>query len=78
MLLPISYNGTYTLTLVKGSAPVKSITLKALSKGPGVGPTNPSFISDVAVPGVIIALLLALIIAFMYSIFTRGKPRLKD
>ncbi|MFH1785789.1 MAG: hypothetical protein ABH842_05155 [Candidatus Micrarchaeota archaeon] len=77
LALPLAYNGTYTLTLVKGSVPVKTASVRALSRSPGVGPVGPSFISDVAVPGAILALLLALIVVFMYTIMTRGKPRVK-
>ncbi|MFH1785788.1 MAG: hypothetical protein ABH842_05150 [Candidatus Micrarchaeota archaeon] len=78
LTLPLSYNGTYTLTLVKGSVPIKTASVRALSKSPGVEPGGPSFINDVALPGALMALLLALIIVFLYSIFTRNKPKINE
>jgi hypothetical protein len=77
LYLPLAYNGTYTLTLVKGSVPVKTASVRALARSSGSATGGPSFMSDVAVPGAILALLLGLIIVFMYTILTRGKPRVR-
>jgi hypothetical protein len=72
--LPLSLQGTYSISLLKGGQVVKTVQVKALPKAPAEGGTTPTMINlGALLPFAILALLI--LIAIVAYLMSKGKKK---